>query len=156
MVTLLWQFSKAWDTVKHTLEICFICPLVVIDPTDLLATEVQLSNWATETATEQLSSTPEFLFQALCMSISNLYCAEDQPLDGNKADLFVSRAQGTMLYTRSEIAPQNKSEDTRCQAIQSRPAATAVDLETQCVCNCQFNQPNDAPICAEAQPLICS
>ena len=90
------------------------------------------------------------------MSISNLYCAEDQPLDGNKADLFVSRAQGTMLYTRSEIAPQNKSEDTRCQAIQSRPAATAVDLETQCVCNCQFNQPNDAPICAEAQPLICS
>ena len=34
------RFSPAWDAVKLTLKVCFICPFVVIDPTDLGATIV--------------------------------------------------------------------------------------------------------------------
>ena len=36
--TLLWLFSPAWDAIKLTLKVCFVCPLVVIVPTDLGAT----------------------------------------------------------------------------------------------------------------------
>ena len=37
--SLVWLFSPAWDAVKITLqEVGFICPFVVIDPTDLGAT----------------------------------------------------------------------------------------------------------------------
>ena len=32
--TLLWLFSPAWDAVKQTLQVGFICPLLVIDPTN--------------------------------------------------------------------------------------------------------------------------
>ena len=38
--TLLWLFSPAWDAVKLTPQVGFICPLVVIDPTNLDATFV--------------------------------------------------------------------------------------------------------------------
>ena len=37
---LRWLFSPAWDTVKLTLKVGFICPFVVIDPTNLSATIV--------------------------------------------------------------------------------------------------------------------
>ena len=33
--TLLWLFCPAWDAVELTLKVGFICPFVVIDPTDL-------------------------------------------------------------------------------------------------------------------------
>ena len=39
-VTLLWLFSRAWDAVKLTLKVGFICHFVVDDPTDLDATIV--------------------------------------------------------------------------------------------------------------------
>jgi hypothetical protein len=32
--TMVWLFSPAWDAIKLTLEFGFICPFVVIDPTD--------------------------------------------------------------------------------------------------------------------------
>ena len=38
--TLLWLFSPAWDAVILTLQVGFIRPFVVIDPTDLGATIV--------------------------------------------------------------------------------------------------------------------
>jgi hypothetical protein len=31
---LVWLFSPAWDAVTLTLDVGFICPFVVIDPTD--------------------------------------------------------------------------------------------------------------------------
>jgi hypothetical protein len=31
---LVWLFSPAWDAVILTLDVGFICPFVVIDPTD--------------------------------------------------------------------------------------------------------------------------
>jgi hypothetical protein len=37
---LVWLFSPAWDAVILTLDVGFICPFVVIDPTDLGATTV--------------------------------------------------------------------------------------------------------------------
>jgi hypothetical protein len=37
---LVWLFSPAWDAVTLTLDVGFICPSVVIDPTDLGATMV--------------------------------------------------------------------------------------------------------------------
>ena len=37
---LVWLFSPAWDAVTLTLDVGFICPFVVIDPTDLGATMV--------------------------------------------------------------------------------------------------------------------
>ena len=37
---LLSLFSPAWDSMKFTLRICFICPFVVIDPANLVATIV--------------------------------------------------------------------------------------------------------------------
>ena len=63
---------SAWDEVKLTLKVGFICPFVVIDPTDL-------------------GVTTELLFQALCLSIFNLSQTENSCLftDGNKACLFV-------------------------------------------------------------------
>ena len=36
----LWLFSLAWDAVKLTLQVGFISPFVVIDPTGLGATIV--------------------------------------------------------------------------------------------------------------------
>ena len=32
--SLVWLFSPAWDAVTLTLDVGFICPFVVIDPTD--------------------------------------------------------------------------------------------------------------------------
>ena len=32
---LLWLFSLAWDAVELTLQVGFICPFMLIDPTDL-------------------------------------------------------------------------------------------------------------------------
>ena len=49
---LIWPFSPAWDTVKLTQKVGFICPFVVDDPTNLGATMVDA--------------------QALCLSIFNL------------------------------------------------------------------------------------
>ncbi len=37
---LVWLFSPAWDAVILTLDVGFICPFVVIDPTDEGATTV--------------------------------------------------------------------------------------------------------------------
>ena len=37
---LVWLFSPVWDAVILTLDVGFICPFVVIDPTDLGATIV--------------------------------------------------------------------------------------------------------------------
>ncbi len=37
---LVWLFSLAWDAVILTLDVGFICPFVVIDPTDKGATTV--------------------------------------------------------------------------------------------------------------------
>jgi hypothetical protein len=34
LVWQLWLFSPAWDAVILALDVGFICPLVVIDPTD--------------------------------------------------------------------------------------------------------------------------
>ena len=33
--TFLWLFSPAWDAIELTLHVGFICPFVVIGPTDL-------------------------------------------------------------------------------------------------------------------------
>ncbi len=32
--SLVWLFSPAWDVVILTLDVVFVCPFVVIDPTD--------------------------------------------------------------------------------------------------------------------------
>ena len=32
---LFWLLSLAWDTVEHTVIFDFVCPFVVIDPSDL-------------------------------------------------------------------------------------------------------------------------
>ena len=37
---IAWLFSPAWDTIEVTLQVGFICPFVVIDPTYLGATIV--------------------------------------------------------------------------------------------------------------------
>ena len=50
--TLLWLFSLAWDTIKPTLQVGFICPFVVLDPTCLDSTIM--------------------VAQALCLTIFNL------------------------------------------------------------------------------------
>ena len=65
---LIWLFSPAWDAVKLTLKVGFICPFVVDDPTDLGATIV--------------------VAQALCLSIFNLSPTQKTCLftDGNKAN----------------------------------------------------------------------
>ena len=66
---LIWLSSLAWDTVKLTLKVGFICPFVVDDPTDLGATIV--------------------VAQALCLSIFNLSPTQKTCLftDGNKANV---------------------------------------------------------------------
>ena len=43
--TFLWLFSPTWNTVKLTLKVGFICPFVVIDPTNLGATIVLAQAW---------------------------------------------------------------------------------------------------------------
>ena len=66
---LIWLFSPAWDAVKLTLKVGFICPFVVDDPTDLGATIV--------------------VAQALCLSIFNLSPTQKTCLftNGNKANV---------------------------------------------------------------------
>ena len=68
---LIWLFSPAWDSVKLTLQVGFICPFVVEDPTDLGATIV--------------------VAQALCLSIFNLSPMQKTCLftNGNKANKSV-------------------------------------------------------------------
>ena len=67
--TLLWLFSPAWDAVKLTLHVGFICPFVVIDPIDLGATIV--------------------VAPALCLTIFNVSPTQNTCLftDGNKASV---------------------------------------------------------------------
>ena len=69
---LLWQFFPAF--IKITLKVGFICPFVVIDPTDLGATIV--------------------VAQALCLTIFNLSLTQNTCLftDGNKASVCASAA----------------------------------------------------------------
>ena len=69
--TLLLLFSPAWDAVKLTLQVGFICPLVVIDTTNLGVTIV--------------------VAQALCLTIFNLSPTQKTCLftDGNKASVCV-------------------------------------------------------------------
>ena len=69
--TLLWLFSPAWDAVKLTLKVGFVCPFVVIDPKDLGSTFV--------------------VAQALCLAIFNLSPTHNTCLftDGNKAIVWV-------------------------------------------------------------------
>ena len=73
---LIWLFSLAWDAVKLTLKVGFICPFVVDDPTDLGATIV--------------------VAQALCLSIFNLSPTQKTCLftDGNKANVSAGRLAG--------------------------------------------------------------
>ena len=68
---LIWLFSPAWDAVKLTLKVGFICPFVVNEPTNLGATIV--------------------VAQALCLSIFNLSPPQKTcPFtDGNKANVSV-------------------------------------------------------------------
>ena len=69
--TLLWLFSQACDAIKLTMKVGFICPFVVIDPTDF-------------------GSTTELLFQASCLFIFNLSLKQNTcPFaHGNEANLF--------------------------------------------------------------------
>ena len=71
---LIWLFSPAWDAVKLTLKVGFICPFVVNDPTYLGATIV--------------------VAQALCLSIFNLSPTQKTCLftNGNKANVSVINA----------------------------------------------------------------
>ena len=64
---IVWLFSPACDAVQLTRKVGFICPFVVIDPTDLGATIV--------------------VAQALCLTIFNLCPTQNTcPItDGNKA-----------------------------------------------------------------------
>ena len=68
-VLFFWLFSPAWDAVQLTLQVGFICPFVVIDPTDLGATIV--------------------VAQALCLTIFKFNLSPTQKTclftDGNKA-----------------------------------------------------------------------
>ena len=66
---IAWLFSPAWDTIEVTLQVGFICPFVVIDPTYLGATIV--------------------VAQALCLTIFNLSPTQTIYLftDGNKASV---------------------------------------------------------------------
>ena len=68
-VLFFWLFSSAWDAVQLTLQVGFICPFVVIDPTDLGATIV--------------------VAQALCLTIFNLSPTQKtcRFTDGNKASV---------------------------------------------------------------------
>ena len=68
---LLLLFSPAWDAVQLTLQVGFICPFVVIDPSDLGATIV--------------------VAQALCLTIVNLSPTQKNCFftDGNKASVCV-------------------------------------------------------------------
>ena len=65
----LWLFSPAWDALKLTLQNGFVCPFVVMDPTNLGATIV--------------------VAQALCLTILDLSPTQKTCLftDGNKASV---------------------------------------------------------------------
>ena len=71
----IWLFSPAWDTVKLTLKVGFICPFVVDDPT-YLGTTIMVA-------------------QALCLSIFNLSPTQKTCLftNDNKADVSVCLIQ---------------------------------------------------------------
>ena len=66
---IVWLFSPACDAVQLTRKVGFICPFVVIDPTDLGATIV--------------------VAQALCLTIVNLFPTQNTGLftDSNKASV---------------------------------------------------------------------
>ena len=66
---LIWLFSPAWDAIKLTLKVGFICPFVVDDPTYLGATIV--------------------VAHALCLPIFNLSPTQKTCLftDCNKANV---------------------------------------------------------------------
>ena len=72
---LIWLFSLAWDAVKLTLKVGFICPFVVNDPTDLGATIV--------------------VAQALCLSIFKISPTQKTcPFtNGNKAKVSEDQPQ---------------------------------------------------------------
>ena len=59
--TLLWLFSPTWDAVKLTLQVSFICPFVVIDPTHLGATIVVAQPYAQPSSTYPRRRKPAFL-----------------------------------------------------------------------------------------------
>ena len=67
----LWLFSPTWDSVKLTLKVGFICPFMVIDPTDLGTTIVVTQDW--------------------CLTIFNLSTLQNTCLfaNGNKASVCV-------------------------------------------------------------------
>ena len=58
---LSWLFSPAWDAVKLTLKVGFICPFVVDDPTDLGATIVVAQALCCPSSTYPLRREPAFL-----------------------------------------------------------------------------------------------
>lgn len=84
---LIWLFSPAWDAVKLTLKVGFICPFVVDDPTDLGATIV--------------------VAQALCLSIFNLSPTQKTCLftNGNKANVSADVLLPFFLYFHSYSTP---------------------------------------------------
>ena len=47
--TFLWVFPPTWDAVRLTLKVGFMCPFVVIDPTNLGATIVVAQSWCLTT-----------------------------------------------------------------------------------------------------------
>ena len=87
--TLLWLFSPAWDTLKLTLQVGFICPFEVIDPTNLDMTIGAA--------------------QALCLTLpSSTYPQRRKPAfftNGNKASVWISSHHGntTQLSWSSAI-----------------------------------------------------
>ena len=82
---LLWQFFP--DFIKLTLKVVFICPFVVIDPTDLGATII--------------------FAQALCLTIFNLSLVQNTCLftDGNKASVYASAAPSPAATATAAALP---------------------------------------------------
>ena len=85
-VLFFWLFSPAWDAVQLTLQVGFICPFVVIDPTDFGATIV--------------------VAQAVCLTIFNLSPTQKTCLftDGNKSSVCVT--PGTRFLCSHVTRPQ--------------------------------------------------
>ena len=98
---LIWLFSPAWDAVKLTLKVGFICPFVVDDPTDLGATIVVAQALCCPSSTYPLRRKPAFLpmvIKLTCLS-SNL-----EPIFGlqdyNSQIVQVELNQGQTRHTR--------------------------------------------------------
>ena len=71
-VAFIWLFSPAWDAIKLTLKVGFICPFVVDDPTNLGATIVVAQALCCPSSTYPLRRKPAFLpmvIKLTCLSV---------------------------------------------------------------------------------------